>query len=162
MPRDAAHDASWRTFEVVFGIPVAIATVLHLVAPWSLATGPLRVVLALAGVALLVSGVAVVASARRAFRAHGQPTDPGQPTLELVTTGVFAVSRNPLYLGGIATVLGFALTFDLPWLIALLVPASVACHYLLIAPEERYLSSRFGTAYAAYAQRVGRWIGRTK
>ncbi len=86
IPRGAAHDVGWRTFAIV----------LQLIAPWSLASGPLRVVLVATGVALLISGMALVVRARRACRAHGQPTDPGRPTSELITTGVFAVSRNPL------------------------------------------------------------------
>jgi len=40
--------------------------------------------------------------ARRELAHHGQPTDPGLPTSKLVTTGVFSVSRNPLYLAAFA------------------------------------------------------------
>lgn len=161
-PRDAAHDVWWRTFEVVYGVPVALSVVFHLAAPWSLRSGQLPLPSTLVGVALLAAGVMVVVRARSALRQHRQPTEPGRPTTELVTTGAFAVSRNPLYLGGTSIVLGVALVFDLPWSIVALLPATVACHYLLIVPEERYLMDRFGSAYEAYAARVGRWIGRTK
>jgi protein-S-isoprenylcysteine O-methyltransferase Ste14 len=115
-----------------------------------------------AGIALIVAGVALVVLARREFARRGQPTDPGQPTSMLVTTGVFAVSRNPLYLGGVAVLLGIALAFKLPWALVLLAPALVACHAVLIAPEERYLAAMFGEEYRAYAGSVRRWIGRSR
>jgi protein-S-isoprenylcysteine O-methyltransferase Ste14 len=160
MPRDAAHTAPWRTFEVVCGGPVALSIVLHLWVPWSFGSGRLALVLLAVGLALVIAGVAVVARARTVLRRHGQPTDPGRPTRSLVTNDVFAVSRNPLYLGGIGTLAGLALVFDLPWTLVLLGPAAVACQHLLILPEERYLRATFGATYDAYVRRVGRWFGR--
>jgi hypothetical protein len=64
------------------------------------------------------------------------------------------------YLGGVGILVGIALALDLPWVLVLLLPALVACHYILIAPEERYLSAKFGEEYRAYASTVHRWIGR--
>ncbi len=42
----------------------------------------------------------------------------------------------------------------------MLLPAVIACHYILIAPEERYLRQKFGNEYVDYAGRVRRWLGR--
>ncbi len=78
----------------------------------------------------------------------------------LVTTGVFAISRNPLYFGGVCILVGIALALSLLWVLVLLLPALVACHYVLIAPEERYLAAKFGEEYRLYAASVHRWIGR--
>jgi protein-S-isoprenylcysteine O-methyltransferase Ste14 len=100
--------------------------------------------------------------ARRELARHGQPTDPGLPTNKLVTTGVFSVSRNPLYLGGISLLAGIALMLNILWSLVLLVPAFVACHYLLVVPEERYLAAKFGIEYAQYAADVRRWFGRVR
>jgi protein-S-isoprenylcysteine O-methyltransferase Ste14 len=38
----------------------------------------------------------------------------------------------------------------------------VACHYILIAPEERYLAAKFGEQYWMYTTTIHRWIGRTR
>ncbi|MCB0050264.1 MAG: hypothetical protein KDE24_12065, partial [Caldilinea sp.] len=76
------------------------------------------------------------------------------------TTGVFAISRNPLYLGGALLLLGIALAFNLLWAVLAVALATIICRYALIAPEERYLAARFGTAYAEYRATVRRWLGR--
>ena len=162
MATDAAHTRWWQIFEVVFGIPFLAAIALHLLVPLALPRGFLTPTIRPAGAALILVGATLVVLARREFARHGQPTDPGRPTRTLITTGVFAVSRNPLYLGGVCLLVGIALVLDLPWVFVLLPPALVACHYLLIVPEERYLAARFGTDYWTYAATVYRWLGRTR
>ncbi len=160
MSTDAAHKKGWQIFEVVFGVPYLAGIGLQVAAPVSFPhelLAPLRI---LAGVALIVSGLTFVVLARRELAQRRQPTGPGRPTSQLVTTGVFSVSRNPLYLGGAGVLAGIALALDLPWPLVLLVPAIIACHYILIAPEERYLAGRFGSEYAGYAASVHRWLGR--
>jgi protein-S-isoprenylcysteine O-methyltransferase Ste14 len=57
---------------------------------------------------------------------------------------------------------GIALALRLPGALLSLVPAIVACHYILIRPEERYLAARFDVAYSQYAASVRRWLGRVR
>jgi protein-S-isoprenylcysteine O-methyltransferase Ste14 len=162
MANEVAHKRWWQIFEVVFGLPFLAAIALHYAMPLRLPRTSFAPAIVAAGIALIIAGVALVVLARREFARRGQPTDPGQPTSALITSGVFAVSRNPLYLGGVAVLLGIALAFRMPWALVLLVPALVACHVVLIAPEERYLAAMFGEEYRAYAASVRRWIGRSR
>lgn len=162
MPNDVAHKRWWQIFEVVFGIPFLAAITLQRVVPLSLGRTRLTPLLIPGGVALIIAGVALIVLARREFAQRGQPTDPGLPTRKLVTTGVFSVSRNPLYLGGVWVLLGIALAINLPWVLVLLLPSIIACHYILIAPEERYLAATFGEEYRTYVASVHRWLGRTR
>ncbi len=162
MPKDAAHERWWQISEVVFGIPLLIAIALQLTVPLSLPGGSLRLAFILVGAGLVVLGIALIVLTRREFARHGQWTDPGHPTSKIITTGVFSFSRNPLYLGAVCLLAGIALAFNLPWVLVLLVPAIVACHYILIAPEERYLADKFGEEYARYTATVHRWIGRSR
>ena len=161
MPHHVAHKRWWQIFEVVFGLPFLAAIVLHLAVPLSLPRA-IRTPAILVGAALIIVGVAFVVLARRELAQRGQPTDPGLPTSTLLTTGVFSVSRNPLYLGGVCVLVGIALAVNLPWAVVLLLPALVACHFVLIAPEERYLAARFGEQYRSYTTSVHRWIGQAR
>ncbi len=159
---EAAHTSSWQIAEVVFGVPFLVAIGLQFAFPLSLPRGILRPAFLLGGAALTVVGVALIILARREFARRGQPTDPGRPTSEIVTTGVFSVSRNPIYLGAACFLAGVALAANLPWALLLLVPSLAACHYVLIAPEEKYLAAKFGDGYRAYAALVHRWVGRAQ
>jgi protein-S-isoprenylcysteine O-methyltransferase Ste14 len=86
------------------------------------------------------------------------PHDPNK-TSALVTGGIYRWSRNPMYLGLLVLLLGWAIRlgsltpFLIPPLFALLL------QQVQIAPEERLLRARFGDDYERYCQRVGRWLG---
>ena len=162
MTTDAAHKSWWQIAEVVFGIPFLVAIALQFLVPLSLPRGLFRLAFILGGVALIIMGVTIIVLARREFARRDQPTDPGHPTTQVVTTGVFSVSRNPLYLGAACFLVGVALAANLPWVLVLLVPSLVACHYVLIAPEERYLLAKFGKEYRMYTATVHRWMGRAR
>lgn len=77
---------------------------------------------------------------------------------ELVTTGIYRFSRNPMYLGMACLLAGFALL--LQNLSALMSPvAFVVCvTYLQIVPEEHFLKEKFGQSFEAYCQATRRWI----
>lgn len=162
MTTNAAHKRWWQIFEVIFGVPFLADIGLQLAAPGARPHGLYAFVIVLGGVILVVLGLTLIVLARRELARQGQPTDPGLPTNKLVTTGVFSVSRNPLYLGGICLLAGLALVFNLLWSLFFLLPAIVGCRYLLIAPEERYLAAKFDQEYVQYAASVHRWLGRVR
>jgi protein-S-isoprenylcysteine O-methyltransferase Ste14 len=157
---DSAHKSRWAISEIVFGIPFLISLALHFVVPISLPQGIFRQVLIPIGIILAIAGIAMIVLARREFAYFSQPTDPGHPTSKIVHTGVFAISRNPIYLGCIFLILGVALTLNLLWALGMLLLSIVLCHYILIIPEEQYLAAKFGDEYKAYTDCVHRWLGR--
>ena len=76
----------------------------------------------------------------------------------LVDTGMFAHSRNPLYLANLLLFLGLAMVHG-GWAMYLVVlPFFVFAYTGIIAAEERYLRERFASAYADYCRRVPRWL----
>jgi protein-S-isoprenylcysteine O-methyltransferase Ste14 len=118
---------------------------------------PLRVA---AAVALTAAGVWAIVSARALLeRANTtwHPMTPGQST-SLVTSGVFGVSRNPIYVGMLLILFAWAVLLASP---AALVVSSVFVFYLdrfQIVPEERALTAILGQEYHDYLTRVRRWI----
>ena len=160
MNADSAHQSRWAIGEVVFGVPFLLGMALHVLVPLSLPQGILRQVFILVGVVLIFIGLGFIVLARRAFAQFRQPTDPGQPTSQVITTGVFALLRNPLYLGAALLFGGVALMMNVLWTLAALLVSIVLCHYVLIVPEQNYLAAKFGEAYKAYTATVRRWFGR--
>ena len=72
---------------------------------------------------------------------------------ELTTTGPYAHTRNPLYLGSIIIGVGFAVAALNAWIVLLLVIMFVAIYVPVIRGEEQFLSSRF-SEFADYSARV--------
>jgi protein-S-isoprenylcysteine O-methyltransferase Ste14 len=162
MSKEAAHKSPWAIAEVIFGIPLLIGIVLQWMVPLSVPQGILRIMFIPAGTIFIVAAIVFVSLARHEFSRYGQPTDPGQATGKILTSGVFSISRNPLYLGAVGFVVGVGLALNFLWILVLLVPALVGCQIVLIAPEEKYLAAKFGEEYQAYAASVHRWLGRRR
>jgi len=79
---------------------------------------------------------------------------------ELVTTGIFAHCRNPLYLGNYIILVGVAIAGN-GWLFILLgLPAFLLFYRAIIAAEENFLRHKFGAAYDDYCARVNRLLPR--
>ncbi len=76
----------------------------------------------------------------------------------LVTSGPFAYTRNPLYIGNIALWTGFAVAVRLLWLAPIVVVLLGAEYHAIVRWEECLLESRLGDAYRSYVARVPRWL----
>jgi protein-S-isoprenylcysteine O-methyltransferase Ste14 len=112
----------------------------------------LAVVLVSTGFLTGVSGVVTFLRAKTTV----DPTKPRASSL--VTWGVYAISRNPMYLGGLIMLLGWAV-FLSNALAFFFLPAYVLyINRFQIAPEERALKSLFGEKYGAYQMRARRWL----
>jgi protein-S-isoprenylcysteine O-methyltransferase Ste14 len=108
---------------------------------------------ALTAIAVIWNGVAVATM----LRGRGTLNTAG-PSHELVTTGLYRLSRNPMYLGLVLLYCGLMLVFGVAWALPLLLPVIIYTQARVIAPEERYLERAFGDSYRAYTARVRRWI----
>lgn len=112
------------------------------------------------GAGLAVAGIGVVLIGVFTFMWHRTTVDPHQParTSTLVTTGIYRISRNPMYLGFLLILTGWALLAG-NWIAVALVPLFVlVLNKLQIEPEERILAEHFGDAFRAYKERTRRWL----
>lgn len=113
------------------------------------------------GVVSVLAGIALDLAAMLAMRRLHTNVLPHRGAQRLVTDGVFAFSRNPIYLGNTLLLMGLALALHWPWLLACALVSAVLVDRVAIRREERHLSARFGQAFTDYATRVPRWIGRS-
>ena len=113
-----------------------------------------------ASIALFAAAIAIGVGAFLQFRRAKTTINPMAPheSTALVTTGLYALSRNPIYVAdaialvGVALLVGNAAAF-------LMVPFFVwYVDRFQIRPEERALRARFGSGYENYCRRVRRWL----
>lgn len=110
------------------------------------------------GGVVIVVGLLLLVTANGLFVRAGTEVIPFREVSALVTTGIYRLTRNPMYLGMAAVLLGCALTVGV--VSALLVPVAfvVIIELRFVRPEEQMLRQLFPEEYAAYCQRVRRWL----
>lgn len=110
------------------------------------------------GVALAVAGILLTFSAQLAMGdAWRVGVDPEERT-ELVTSGPFALVRNPIYSAMIPTVLGLVLMVPNAVAVCAFIALVVALELQVRLVEEPYLLEVHGEVYSSYAARVGRFV----
>ena len=136
---------------------VILAEVISILGDFSMLGISARITgIVLGGIGVIIFGTAVW-TMRDSWRAGIAEND----TREMVTDGIYKISRNPAFLGFDLVYTGIGLMFCNPLLILCSVFAGVMLH-LQILQEERYLSGVFGKEYAAYCSQVCRYFGRKK
>ena len=110
------------------------------------------------GGVVIVVGLLLLVMANGLFVRAGTDVIPFRKVSTLVTTGIYRFTRNPMYLGMAAVLLGCALTVGV--VPALLVPLAfvVIVEARFIRPEEQMLRELFPQEFPAYCQRVRRWL----
>ena len=146
-------------------IPPPVVALLIAAAMWgiSLATPLLDLpahVRLVAGIAIALAGVVMAISGVAAFRRAKTTVNPLRPETSsfLVTSGVYRLTRNPMYVGLALALLAWAVFLSSPW--GLLGPLAFALYMnrFQIMPEEKILLGIFGSAYSAYHSKVRRWL----
>jgi len=110
------------------------------------------------GIFTILAGVALLGLSMVELRKHKTTVHPNHGAMRLVTSGPFAISRNPIYLGNVVLLIGLGLLLVNPWMFL----AAIVCGYLVqvlaIVREEAHLEHKFGKAWRDYRKRVRRWI----
>jgi protein-S-isoprenylcysteine O-methyltransferase Ste14 len=157
--------SAWQHIRSVLLLPFMNAVlipglILLLARDQRLADGGLALTVAALGLLLVVAGLVLVVRAVALFVRIGRGTlAPWDPTRALITTGVYAFSRNPMKAGLFLVLLGECLVSGsralMVWATAFFIANVVYIRWF----EERGLERRFGPAYRAYCERVPRWPG---
>jgi len=118
---------------------------------------PARIFFAItcAAVGVFTSGLGVMAF-RRA-RTTVNPTKPGATSF-LVHSGIYSLTRNPMYLGFLLILCGWAILLCNALVFPFLPMFILYMNRFQIQPEERALKETFGATFTGYTARVRRWI----
>jgi protein-S-isoprenylcysteine O-methyltransferase Ste14 len=133
---------------VAFGIPIWwLVSTSHteLMQPW--------------GLLPLVVGGAGLLWCVRDFYVLGKGTlAPWSPPRDLVTSGLYRYSRNPMYVSVVLILLGWTVAFDVSGLRSYTVIVAVAFFIRVVFFEEPWLALTHGAAWDDYVRRVRRWM----
>ena len=107
-----------------------------------------------------VLGIAVAGAGVLAFRRANTTVNPMQvhATSSLVTSGVFRISRNPMYLGMVLLLIAWAVHLANAAAVLVLPLFVIYINRFQIAPEERSMQKLFGDAFIAYTKATRRWL----
>lgn len=111
-----------------------------------------------AGVAIVLAGLWLIADAWKLFQRTGQDPAPWKPSPELVLSGSYRFTRNPMYLGLTCIQVGLGIALSNLWISLLAAFSLLAVHFIAVVPEERYLAGKFGDSYRGYMIKVRRYL----
>ena len=115
--------------------------------------GSVTIAIALAGFAFSFTGI-------RSFRRAETTINPMKPEAasSLVSSGIYKVTRNPMYVGLLFVLVAWAVFLSSAWALLGALAFFLYIGRFQISPEERMLSKLFGAEYSSYKTRVRRWL----
>ena len=92
------------------------------------------------------------------FKKHRTNIRPDRPAETLVTSGPFAFSRNPIYVGNVAIIIGLSMSNGSLWYLLMVPAVFLLIQELAIKREEAHIAARFGEQWEHYVATVRRWL----
>ena len=144
-------------------IPAPILTIIHIImaillgwlAPLPI-PAPMFVKWIGLGFAALGFGLGLLALVE--FRRVRAAADPKKPATNLVTSGIYRYTRNPIYLGFVLMLIGLPLNMGIYWGFILVWSLITFMNNMIIKHEEAYLEKKFKEQYTDYKSHVKRWL----
>lgn len=152
-------DAPTRMFLKALIAFLALPGVVAFLVPglWMWSTG--RAPVHPTGWLVFVLGVVGLLWCVRDFYVAGSGTlAPWSPPQRLVVVGLYRFSRNPMYVSVALILLGWALAYASPGLLAYAAAVALAFHLRVVFGEEPWLARTHGQAWQDYVRRVRRWL----
>ncbi|TLZ47353.1 MAG: isoprenylcysteine carboxylmethyltransferase family protein [Bacillati bacterium ANGP1] len=152
----------WRALLAFLALPGMVAFAVPLSLAWSESArrgAPLRP----AGGLVVLAGASLLLWCVREFYVAGRGTlAPWAPPRKLVTSGPYRFSRNPMYIGVIVVLLGWAALLRSRTLLVYALAVEIAVHLRVLVSEEPWARRTFGADWEDYRARVPRWLPRLR
>ena len=110
------------------------------------------------GVGLILAGFGFMMWGHGIFRGLGVNVPTNLPASELVSRGAYRFSRNPMYVGFVAILLGIGLAVGSYWMLLSGLPMALYLALYVVPREEAYLTRAFGDDFLTYRRAVRRWL----
>ena len=139
-------------------ISVYLLVISYILGEFILPKYPLIYLLNLIGILLIILSPTIFFSSRNAFYAYNENPLPQSESETIIKTGIYAYSRNPIYLSFVTFHFGMFLTFENVMYLLCSVGLFFWLNNFVIKEEEIYLNNKFKTEYSRYCEQVKKWI----
>jgi protein-S-isoprenylcysteine O-methyltransferase Ste14 len=112
----------------------------------------------LLGLIPLVAGITISTIADRDFKQVGTTVNPFEKPSQMITSGLFHFSRNPMYLGFLVLLVGIAILLGSLTPLGVILPFIWLINTRFIRIEEQMMAAQFGQDWLEYKAKVRRWI----
>jgi protein-S-isoprenylcysteine O-methyltransferase Ste14 len=143
--------------ESLLNLVVSLGTIVQFAS--AIFTGPADIPFLSAGLVLNAAGLLFFAVSVITMRDNWRAGFDEKQKTNLVTGGIYSISRNPAFVGFDLMYIGCAIVFPF-WLNISAAAASLVLFHVQIKSEEKYLAKTFGKEYETYKARVCRYLGR--
>jgi protein-S-isoprenylcysteine O-methyltransferase Ste14 len=141
------------------GVVAGLVPYLLLRSRWGVLMDTPFTILQYIGILLFATGLVIMLDCILRFALEGKGTlSPVDPTRELVASGLYRLSRNPMYVGVMTMLLGETVFSESVYFLIYSTLIFVLFHTFIIKIEEPRLRKDFGNAYEVYCKKVRRWI----
>lgn len=144
-------------------IPPPVVALFFGVVMWFVSAGsqdPIGTTRILGIIACWLVGTYFSVSALISFRKAKTTVNPLKPqsATSLVISGVFGLSRNPMYVGMVFILLAWAIYLGSSWTLLGIIGFVIFINQFQIVPEERAMLALFGEEFVSYSKKVRRWL----
>ncbi len=126
--------------------------------PWLLSIYIDTEIIQMTGIYILILSLILNTLAYRAFKKALTPHAPFRKPKVLIRNGVFALSRNPVYLALVLSEFGLGFVFDTFWLLITAVVLWIVLDIVIVRHEEDVLKNTFIEEYESYRKTTSRWF----
>ena len=146
----------------IIGNPLRIAVGLlvasYVIGEFIIPKYPLIYAFNLLGILGLISSTFIFISGFNIFKSYDENPVPTSTTNRIIETGIFAYTRNPIYLAIVMFFLSMFLVFENVMYFLSAVGLAIWLHNYVIKSEEKFLQNKFPDEYGRYMKVVKRWI----
>lgn len=158
MTIDSAHSSMYRTSDFILLIILLSGGLIEYLFIWELSLQVAVYIRIIIGIAIITLGIFLIGKSNSTLKKERQPSEPGKATTQIIQSGIYSKTRNPTYLGCSILLLGLGIVFNFfAWIVGAFL-SLILMHFLLVIPEEKYLTSKFPQEFDSYKKKVRRWI----
>ena len=139
-------------------IAVGLLVASYLIGEFIIPKYPLIYVFKLIGILGLIASTFIFTSGFNLFKSYDENPLPTSTTNRIIKTGIFAYTRNPIYLAIVMFFLSMFLVFENVMYFLSSVGLAIWLHNYVIKSEENFLQNKFSDEYDQYMKAVNRWI----